>query len=417
LVGAKVLRIGQAAPEEAYRRVREIIGRDNDMGARFFAPFLLAMPAVLHALGLSDHPDSATFVLEQGGRRSTVRLGSSGPATMMPSDTDVSWWPDSGWVDLRRTNQPAPLWLKKNPNNYYWFEYLPQSRLVYLQFNKVGNKDDESLGDFSQRLLAFLDTADVRRVVLDLRLNRGGNGSLNRPLILSLIKARKLDRPGSLFVLIGRSTFSAAQFLVNELEHYTDAVFVGEPSAGKANHYSDSRKITLPNSGITVRVSTLWWQEDPRDTRQWKAPDVAAELSSADYRDNVDPAFQAVMTYRPEPSVGDQMASALESGNTAEAIRRYRTYRADPRHRYAETEDQLNNLGYRLLEHKRFEQAIEVFKVNAAEYPRSSNAYDSLGEAYMLVGQRDLALANYQKSLALDPRNENARAMLEKLGR
>ena len=220
-----------------------------------------------------------------------------------------------------------------------------------------------------------------------------------------------------LFVLIGRSTFSAARFLVNELEHYTDAVFVGEPTAGKANHYSDSRKITLSNSGITVRVSTLWWQEDPRDTRQWKAPDIAAELGSADYRDNVDPAFQAVLTYRSEPSVGDQMAKALESGNAGEAIRRYRAHRADPRYRYAEIEDLLNSLGYRLLEHKRFDQAIEIFKLNAAENPRSSNVYDSLGEAYMLAGQRELAVANYRKSLALDPRNPNARAKLEQLGR
>ena len=90
LVGAKVVRIGSAPPEEAYRLVRLIIGRDNDMGARFFAPFFLAMPAVLHALDLSDHPDSATLLLERDGRRSTVRLGSSRSATMMPSDTDVS---------------------------------------------------------------------------------------------------------------------------------------------------------------------------------------------------------------------------------------------------------------------------------------------------------------------------------------
>jgi tetratricopeptide (TPR) repeat protein len=416
-VGGKVLRIGPAPPEEAYRRVREIIGRDNDMGARFFAPFLLAMPEVLHALNLSRSPDSATFVIERQGQQSTVTVGADGPAIMMPPDTDVSWWPDSGWVDLRRPGGPAPLWLKENPNNYYWFEYLPQRRLVYVQFNKVGNKEDESLAAFSQRLLAFLDSADVQRVVLDLRLNRGGDGTLNRPLVLSLIKARKLDRPGSLFIIIGRSTFSAAQFLVNELEQYTDAVFVGEPSGGKVNSYGDSRKITLPNSGMTVRVSTLWWQEDSRDTRPWKAPDIAAELRSTDYRDNVDPALEAVLAYQPEPPVAEEMARALESGGITEAIRRYRAYRSDPRHLYADTENELNSLGYRLLEEKRFEQAIAVLKLNAAEYPRSANAYDSLGEAYMLAGRRDPAIANYRKSLALDPRNENARAMLEKLGR
>jgi Flp pilus assembly protein TadD len=194
-------------------------------------------------------------------------------------------------------------------------------------------------------------------------------------------------------------------------------VFVGEPSGGKVNSYGDSRRITLPNSGITVRVSTLWWQEDPRDTRQWKAPDIAAELGSADYRDNVDPALQAVLAYRREPTVADRMAEPLEKRNIAEAVRRYREYRADPRYRYADTENQLNSLGYELLEQKRFDQAIAVLELNAAEYPRSSNAYDSLGEAYMLAGRQELAAANYRKSLELDPRNENARAMLEKLGR
>jgi tetratricopeptide (TPR) repeat protein len=284
----------------------------------------------------------------------------------------------------------------------------------------VGNKEgtnEESLSQFSQRLLAFLDTVQVDRLVLDLRLNRGGDGTLNPPLLLSLIKARKLDGPGKLFVIIGRSTFSAAQFLVNELEQYTDAVFVGEPSGGKVNSYGDSRKITLPHSGITVRVSTLWWQEDPRDRRQWKAPDIAAELRAADYRNGVDPALEAVLAYQPEPSVVERMADALTNHGVEEAVRRYRVYRADPRHAYVDTENELNNLGYQLLERRRFDQAIPILELNAAEYPSSANVYDSLGEAYMLAGRSELAIRNYRKSLQLDPSNENARAMLEKLQR
>jgi tetratricopeptide (TPR) repeat protein len=415
LAGAKVVRIGQTTPAEAYRRARDLIGQDNEMDARFFAPFLLAMPEVLHALRLSTDRDTAEFVIERAGRRSTVRLGPQGPVSLMPPDTDVSWWPDSGWVDMRSPGKPSPLWLRRNPYDEYWLEYLPDSHLVYLQFNKVADKEDESLEEFSRRLLALLDTADVRRVALDVRLNRGGNGSLNRPLVLSLIKARKLDRPGSLFVLIGRSTFSAAQFLVNELEHYTSAVFVGEPSGGKANSYGDSRKITLPHSGITVRVSTLWWQVDERDTRQWKGPDIAAELTSTDYRNNVDPALQAVLAYRPEPSVADRMAAALDSGNVSEALRRYRGYRADPKYRYVETEEELNSLGYRQLHRKRLDQAISIFELNAAEHPTSANAWDSLGEACLLAGRREAAIQHYRKSLQLDPRNENARSVLAEL--
>ena len=417
LAGSRVVRIGRATPEQAYAKVRELVGRDNEMDARFFAPFLLSMPEVLQAVGVVDDLERVAFTLERAGRLSTVTLHPAGSAPMMPSDTDVSWWPDSGWVDMRDARVHPPLWLSRDPRKQYWFEYLPQAHLVYLQFNKVGNQEGETLADFSRRLLSFVDTAAVERLVLDLRLNRGGNGSFNRPLLLSLIKARRLEGNGRLFILIGRSTFSAAQFMVNQLEQYTDAVFVGEPSGGKVNSYGDSRKIVLPNSGITVRVSTLWWQEDPRDNRQWKAPDIAAELTAAEYRTNVDPALDAVLGYRPEQPVAELMARALATGGVDGAIRRYREYRADPRHAYVDTEDELNILGYRLLGEQRYGQAIPILELNAAEHPRSANVYDSLGEGYMLAGKPALAIRNYRKSLALDPSNENARSMLDKLGR
>jgi cytochrome c-type biogenesis protein CcmH/NrfG len=60
--------------------------------------------------------------------------------------------------------------------------------------------------------------------------------------------------------------------------------------------------------------------------------------------------------------------------------------------------------------------AIEILKLNVAEYPQGFNTYDSLGEAYLNDGQRDLAIKNYKKSLELDPHNTNAVEMLKKLG-
>ncbi len=415
LAGARVLQIGTMTPDQAYDRVRRIVGRDNEMDAKFFAPFLLAMPEVLHALGITSSAEEATLVLDQAGGKATVTLRPLGPAPMMPSDTDVSWWPDSGWIDMRPPETP-PLWLRKDPRDHYWFEYLPAERLVYVQMNKVGNKDDEPLERFSQRLGAFLDSAAVDRLILDLRLNRGGDGTLNRPLVLTLIKAKRLGGKGKLFTIIGRSTFSAAQFLVNDLEQYTTAVFVGEPSGGKVNSYGDSRKILLPNSGLTVRVSTLWWQEDPRDDRQWKAPDIAAELTSEHYRNNQDPAFEAARTYRVEPTLVEQLDDALARGGVGEVKRRYHEYKSDPRRVYQDTEDEINSFGYRLLEQRRFDVAIAVLELNAASYPRSANGYDSLGEAYMLAGNKAAAVRNYRKSLEIDPTNANARSMLQELG-
>ena len=261
LVGAKVVRIGRLTTMQAYEAVRLLIGRDNEMNARYFAPFLLVMPEILHAIGAIDDPENAPVLLEQAGTRTVAVWRPAGPASLMPSETDVSWAPEVGWVDMRGVDGPrTPMWLRGDPKENFHFEYLPESRTAYVQFNKVADGTKETIQAFATRLRAFVDSGAVDRLVLDLRLNRGGDGTLNQPLVLSLIRSPKLEGPGRLFVLIGRSTFSAAQFLVHDLEAYTDAVFVGEPTAGKPNSYGDSRRITLPNSGITVRASIFYWQ-------------------------------------------------------------------------------------------------------------------------------------------------------------
>ena len=192
IVGSRVIRIGNVPVDLAWRAVRELIGRDNEMDVKFFAPFLLVMPEVLHALGLTDDPESAVFLVESGGKKRPVSLKPSGPAEMMTPDLDVSWMPRQNFVDARDgAAHPTPLWLQ-DPQNKFWFEYLPEQRAVYVQFNQVGNKENESVEAFAKRLFAFVESNPVERLVLDLRLNRGGNGALNRPLLLGIIRSQKM---------------------------------------------------------------------------------------------------------------------------------------------------------------------------------------------------------------------------------
>ncbi|HEY6271938.1 MAG TPA: tetratricopeptide repeat protein, partial [Terriglobales bacterium] len=75
----------------------------------------------------------------------------------------------------------------------------------------------------------------------------------------------------------------------------------------------------------------------------------------------------------------------------------------------------LNNFGYSLLGEKKYDDAIHIFQRNVAEYPQNGNTYDSLGEAYMDAGQSELAIQNYEKSLQLNPKNDNAVTRLRQL--
>ncbi len=77
-------------------------------------------------------------------------------------------------------------------------------------------------------------------------------------------------------------------------------------------------------------------------------------------------------------------------------------------------EGALNEFGYEVLE-KDAVEAIKVFEMNAEAFPESANVWDSLGEAYMKAGDNEKAITYYKKSLELNPRNDNAREMLQKL--
>jgi hypothetical protein len=290
LLGARVTHVGGVPIDTAEELVALLIGRDNDMGALMYAPILLVMPEVLHAVGLADDPRRAELTVEVGGRRRTAALDSAGPFPNLSGGADKWWALRDGWVDLR-DGGTEPLWLS-GLTEAYWFSDMPDGELFYCQLNEIQERG-EKLETFFARTLAAADAVDARRFVLDLRHNGGGNGDLNRAVVRALLRSR-FDERGRLFVITGRRTFSAAQMLIGDLEKWTSPVFVGEPSASRSNHYGDSRLLELPNHPITLRVSTLWWQWDPRDTRPWIGVELPAPLTVDAYRTGRDPALEAI---------------------------------------------------------------------------------------------------------------------------
>lgn len=406
MVGARVVSVGSVKAEEAIKRTGTLAFSDNEVGMKELAPALLSIPEVLAGLNINDNKQELKVVVEIGGAEKVFQIKPSMGLHQL-------FRPPDDWADAA-ANAQRPLYLK-NPNDIYWFEYIKDQKLLYVQQNEVANKPDESVAAFYKRVMEFAAANPVDKFVLDLRNNGGGNNGLNRPVVIGLIKS-KLDERGRLFVITGRRTFSAAQNFVNELEKYTNAIFVGEPTAGHPNHYGDNRAIVLPNSKISARVSTLSWQDmDPRDNRPWTAPGIAAETSSADYRAGRDPALQAVIDYVPGASFEDLLSAAGNAADVSGFIAKYRAFRSDPKHRFIETEAAMNRFAYSLLGQKRAADALEIFKLNAESYPNSANVYDSLGDGYQAVGNKAEAIKSYEKALTIDPAYPSSIEQLKKL--
>jgi len=117
----------------------------------------------------------------------------------------------------------------------------------------------------------------------------------------------------------------------------------------------------------------------------------------------------------PRKSISQTLTTTIASDGIDAALKQYHELKVAAPATYNFDESELNNLGYRLIHKNQFKEAIRIFQLNVEAYPKSANTYDSLAEGYMDDGESALAIANYQKSLQLNPKNRNAVVMLQKL--
>jgi len=120
-------------------------------------------------------------------------------------------------------------------------------------------------------------------------------------------------------------------------------------------------------------------------------------------------------TFDPRTSIAETLAATIKASGVDAAVAQYHDVKSAHPTTYNFDEDQLNTLGYQLLNTKKYPAAIRVFQLNIEAYPKSANTYDSLGEAYMDAGDKAQAIAYYEKSLQLNPKNVNGRRMLARL--
>ena len=105
----------------------------------------------------------------------------------------------------------------------------------------------------------------------------------------------------------------------------------------------------------------------------------------------------------------------LVEGDFDQALKAYQAVmKKDPKDPTI-NENNLNGLGYRFLNNDQMKLGQAVLKVNMMLYPDSFNVYDSYAEACMKMGESELAIENYKKSLRLNPENTNAVAFLKEL--
>jgi D-alanyl-D-alanine-carboxypeptidase/D-alanyl-D-alanine-endopeptidase len=119
---------------------------------------------------------------------------------------------------------------------------------------------------------------------------------------------------------------------------------------------------------------------------------------------------------KPKIPIGSKLKIIIENEGIETATRTYWELKENQTDEYVLGENQLNTLGYSYLREEEYKKAISVFKINTEAFPNSSQAYDSYGEALMNNNDNALAIANYKKSVELNPGNTRGIEILKKLG-
>jgi peptidase S41-like protein len=288
LVGNRLVAIEGTPVDRVLALVNPLTPADNPTNTRGLAPHYLLTAEVLDGLGVVDGAGPATFTFERpDGQRVDAELTPLHAAQYAAAFAD----PHHGHNPSSLPFAPRPAYLAGSAKAM-WASKVASGRAVVFGFNTVVAPSDS----FVRSLTRLVRDAKVRRVVVDVRLNGGGDNTTYGQLT-SLLRSPAVNRRGKLYVLIGRATFSAAANFAAELDRDTRAIFVGEPTGGGVETYGDTFPVLLPTLGWNVYIAARYHhrKRGAGDRRLAVGADIRVDLTSAQYFSGRDPVLERAL--------------------------------------------------------------------------------------------------------------------------
>lgn len=186
--------------------------------------------------------------------------------------------------------------------------YQQKDKLYYIQYNKCWSKELQkkyrrgkyaknmpSFAKFEKSIFRTIKKESIEKIVFDIRYNGGGSSLQATELIGKIAKYSKEKPNLKIYVVIGRSTFSSAIINAMDFKKWTNAIFVGEDTGGKPNHFGEVKHFTAPSSGINIFYSTKFLKRENKGLKTI-SPDIKIETSFENYTNGIDPVYEWIKT-------------------------------------------------------------------------------------------------------------------------
>ena len=288
ILGSQILSVNGTPIQTVVDSLSTLITVDNEAIIKGSIPKIIPLVQILDYFGFVQGQE---IELELKNSEGIIKRH-----TLLPGDLNGQ---------NRKSYAPDSLALcYKNERAFFIDYYQAKDKVYYLQYNRCWSKELEvqyrngqnadgmpSFMEFENKVFETMKTEPIEKLVFDLRFNGGGNSLQGTKFIEKLAGYSKENPDIKLFVVLGRYTFSSAILNAMDFERLTTAIFVGEETAGKPNHFGEVKNFQLPSSGVSVYYSTKYFKRTDEIVFTL-TPDVIVESDFADFSKGIDPVYE-----------------------------------------------------------------------------------------------------------------------------
>lgn len=288
ILGSKLLSINKIPIQTIVDSLSTILTIDNQAVVKSRIPQLIPSIQILEYFGFTNKKEVELGLETSAGQMQNYTLKPS----EMSRNNRVSYKPD------------AFAFCIKNEKAFFTDLYYPEEKIYYMLYNKCWSKEIElesgnkekaelmpSFNDFEVKALNVLEQNSVNKIIFDLRFNTGGSSAQGTAFIEKLAKFLEKNPHVKTYVIIGRETFSSAILNAMDFKRLTKAIFVGEETSGKPNHFGEVRSFKLPTSKLSIGYSTKYFKKTDENINTLK-PDISIEMSFSDFTKGIDPVYE-----------------------------------------------------------------------------------------------------------------------------